>query len=144
MSLPLSFRLQASRQAGAALSGIHGLALIAVAASRFAWPLAMVLSLVIIVSCSAALRVHALRTARNAVVAGTLRRDGELELERRDGRRIVARIEGSSTVLHWLVALQLREDKRRRSLVLLPDMMDADAWRHLAVALRAQGHAQRK
>lgn len=138
MSLPLSLRLQPSPRAVAALLVVHGLALVAIASSPLAAPLAVGASTIAIASCIASTRLHAARSANAAIVACTLRPDAELELERRSGLRVVTHIEASSTVLHWLVVLQLRDGKRRQSLVLLPDMMDAETWRCLAVALRAQ------
>jgi hypothetical protein len=70
-------------------------------------------------------------------LAITLREAEKLELAYGDGHRIFAMIDSSSTVLPWLAALRLRDDKKRISLMLLPDMMDTESWRILSVLLRS-------
>ncbi len=53
-----------------------------------------------------------------------------------DGRRLDLQLVRAPLVLPWLVALEFRAaDGRRHDLLLLPDMLDADAFRRLRVRL---------
>lgn len=53
-----------------------------------------------------------------------------------DGRGLDLRLTHAPLVLPWLVALEFRAaDGRRHDLLLLPDMLDADAFRRLRVRL---------
>ena len=116
---------------------IHGFAVAAIAVSQIALAVKLLLLVLLALSLAQGLRAHALRIGHGAVLALTLREGGELELEYGDGRRVVTQIGSSSTVWHWLVALRLSQERRCRSLFLLPDMLDDESWRRLAVHLRA-------
>jgi Membrane-bound toxin component of toxin-antitoxin system len=137
MRLPLAIRLSRSRSAAAALTVIHGLAVAAIAVSQFSPGIKIPLLLLVAFSMAQGLRTHALHEGGSAVVAIILREGSELELEYANGRRIATRVDPSSTVLHWLMALRLGADNKRLSLWLLPDMLDAGSWRSLSVFLRA-------
>ncbi|WP_343213233.1 protein YgfX [Georgfuchsia toluolica] len=132
----LFLRLHPSRSAAAALILIHGLAVAAIAVSQFALAARILLLVLLAFSMARELWLHALRLGPGAVVALSLRGEGELELEYGDGRRIATRVDPSSTVWHWLMALRLRQERRSRSLFLLPDMLDDESWRRLSVQLR--------
>ncbi|MFY9329033.1 MAG: protein YgfX [Georgfuchsia sp.] len=134
---PQYLRLHSSRLAAAALAVVHGLAIAAIAVSQFALAARILLLMLIAVSMARGLRLHAQRSGPSAVVGLTLREGGEMELEYGDGRHIATRIDPSSTVWHWLMALRLRRENRCHSLFLLPDMLGEESWRRLAVYLRA-------
>jgi hypothetical protein len=116
---------------------IHGLAVAAIAVSQIVLPVKFLLLVPVALSLVQGLRTHVLRRGRGAVLSLTLREGGELELEYGDGTGVATRIDPSSTVWHWLMALRLRHETRRFSLFLLPDMLDAESWRRLAVLLRS-------
>lgn len=135
--LPLSLRLRPSRFAVMVLAVIHGMAIAAIAVSYIASFVKAILLVLIAYSLATSLRRHALRRGSDAVVSLTLRERGELDIGYGDGRRIAFRLDSSSMVLHWLMALRLRQQHKSCSLFLLPDMLEDASWRRLLVHLRA-------
>lgn len=73
-----------------------------------------------------------------SVTALQLAADGSLRCMRRDGRWLSAQVQDSSCVTAWLTVLDLRLSgaRFRRSVVLLPDCLEAEAYRKLRVWLR--------
>lgn len=141
MRLPLSFRLHPSRATVVALLAIHGLAVTAIAVSHFALAAQIALLALIALSLAHKLRVFALRSARWAVVSLRLCEGDILELEYGDGHHVATRIDLSSTVSNWLIALRLRHENRRLWLTLLPDAMDREEFRQLQIWLRCRAAA---
>lgn len=129
--------LHPSHLAATTLSAIHGLAVVAILICPITLITKALLLGLLAFSVARGLRTHAWRFGRAVVTVLTLREDGDVELEYGDGRRIVTRVDASSTVLHWLMALRLRHQGRRLSLLLLPDMLEAESWRRLTVLLRS-------
>ena len=119
------------------LTLIHGFAVAAIAVSQLSLTIKVPLLLLLALSLAHGLRTSVFREGSRVVVALTLRDAGQLELEYGDGRRVSATIDPSSTVLHWLIALHLRSGSKRISMLLLPDMVDAESWRELSVLLRS-------
>ncbi len=73
---------------------------------------------------------------RGDMVALRLLADGLIEAERRDGTRVMARVEPGTTLFTKLVILRLRVADRVESLVLSHAAMGAEAHRQLRVWLR--------
>jgi hypothetical protein len=119
------------------LTGMHGLAISAIAVTQLAMAIKLLLLIPLALSLVYGLRVHALRSSVHAVSALILRTGSEIELIYRDNARRMTKVEPSSTVLHELIVLHLRAEKKHLSLLLLPDMLDAESWRKLSVLLRA-------
>jgi hypothetical protein len=138
ISFPLHIKLRPSRSAAIALIVIHGIAVAAIGISQINSALKLLLLLPLAFSLVRGLQFHAWRSAASTVVELVLREaSGELELLYGNGHRTTATLDGSSTVLHWLMALRLRHEKRCLSLFLLPDMLDTESWRRLAMLLRS-------
>jgi len=88
---------------------------------------------------------HASRTAPDCVRALSWEGDGSCHLEYVDGAACRATLYRQAFVQPWLVILQLEVAGRRRSLVILPDMLDPATFRRLRVRLRMEldrGHAR--
>lgn len=137
MRLPLSLSLHPSRSAAALLIVVHGVAVAAITVCQIAWLFKFLLLLPLALSMVLGLRNHVWRQGSRAIVSLVFDSDGKVELTYADTRCISTQLDASSTVLHWFMALRLRHEGRVVSLFLLPDMLDADSWRHLSVLLRA-------
>ena len=137
MRLPLTVQIRPSRIAATALTVIHGLGVAALAVSQFSLVFKIALLTILALSLARSLQNHALRAGGRAILTMTLREGGEAVLTFRDGHYIAAKIDPSSTVLHWLMALRLRSGKKWMSVWLLPDMLDVESWRLLSTSLRA-------
>ena len=82
------------------------------------------------------LRDARLKLARS-YVAFRLESEHGITLIQRDGRHVTGTIVAGGVVAPLLVLLNIKQDgKGRRSLVLLPDSMNRDAFRRLRVALK--------
>lgn len=100
----------------------------------FQWRFA-VGALVVAASAFVGLRDARLRFSRSCVA---FRLEGEegITLIQRNGEHVAGRL-AAGVVTPWLVLLNIRSDMEGgRSLVLLPDSMNRDAFRRLRVALR--------
>jgi hypothetical protein len=138
INFPLHLQLRPSRSAAIALMVIHGIAVAAIGISQINSALKLLLLLPLAFSLVWGLQFHAWRSAAGTVVELVLREaGGELELLYGNGHRTAATLDGSSTVLHWLMALRLRHEKHCLSLFLLPDMLDTESWRRLSILLRS-------
>ena len=116
---------------------IHGLAIASLAVIPIPWQVKVLLLVFLAYSMVLGVRNHALRSDAKAVVALTLGNEGKIELTLRDGCCLSTRLNSSSIVLHWLIALRLHDEQRVMSLFLLPDMFDEESWRRLSVLLLA-------
>jgi toxin CptA len=131
-----------SRYLAAILAAAHGLALFALVAVLPAW--AAVASGGVIL---ASLAYYLLRDAwlrLNASCVG-LAMDGDgVEMSLRDGTRVAGVILRDSVVTPALVVLNIRPQAVRaaRSIVILPDSLDAESFRELRVWLKWGEHAE--
>lgn len=75
---------------------------------------------------------------RHSCVAFRLEEDEEVVLVLRNGNHLMCRLCGDSVVTPYLVILNvvLNKQNRRRSLVILSDVMGEESFRRLRVALR--------
>lgn len=90
-----------------------------------------------LISGTAALRVHALRSHANAVVA--LRCGaGSLSCQLKSGRWIVGSVQPGGLISTWLTVVRVRDEADRTSLyvVLAPDAIAAVDYRRLRAFLR--------
>ena len=108
------------------------------------WTLTLTLSIkamgtfVLIISLIYYLKQDALLTANNAVVAFALSDEMRCALTTRSGESIACSILGSTFVAPYLTVLNLKPVEKlfTRSVVILPDSMDAEEFRQLRVWLR--------
>ena len=97
--------------------------------------------LLLLASLALGLRSHAWRSGPAALVGLELRLDGSGAIQDRRGRWREIAVLGSSFVSPLLTVLNLRLAGARgsRSLVVTPDALGADEFRHLRVWLRWRG-----
>lgn len=133
MQLPVTLRSQASSLLSGALSAAHVLAFAGLLAAGLFLPSLLAAGLLLTISLVFTLRSRVLHPAWSTM---TLLGDGQLEMERADGRRHRAELLAGSSAFPWLVVLLLRVDGRRLSLALLPDGLAGDGHRLLRLWLR--------
>ncbi len=130
------YTLRPSRHYVGLLSILCALLLIAVVSlpGAFEWRLGGGLS-AFALCVSVGLREARLKFPRSCV-AFRLESENGITLIQRNGEHVTGIIAGG-VVVPWLVLLNVQQEEgRRRSLVLLPDSMNRDAFRRLRVALR--------
>ncbi|QDX80406.1 hypothetical protein B9N43_03490 [Denitratisoma sp. DHT3] len=137
MDLPVTLRLRPSATLAAVLLLGHGLAVAAVLPCELPLPAKWALIGLIGVSCAHSLWRHALH--RGGVRALILRQDGKVDLiagpSAGDGTAPTLEPDAETSVHVVGVVLRLRSDKRRLTLVLPPDALDAGCHRKLRVWL---------
>ncbi|MGE0858274.1 MAG: protein YgfX [Gammaproteobacteria bacterium] len=126
--------LRRSRRLPRVLLALHlaGMALVAVY-----WPLTLASAAwLALLGAHGAWQWMRLRGAARWVRQIEIDTRGAWRLAYADGRRLDVRLTHAPLVLPWLVALEFRAaDGRRHDLLLLPDMLDPDAFRRLRVRL---------
>ncbi|MDR2196099.1 MAG: hypothetical protein LBE50_05800 [Gallionellaceae bacterium] len=133
-TLPLRFSLTPSRQLIWVLGGMHATAMAALLVLTL--PLWVKAGLIALLAFSL-LYCARRQTAPDAIVALSLSAD-DVMLVRRDGTEVSGRLQGNSTVTPYLSILNVRPHGRRlsRSVVVLPDSLDAESFRRLRVWLK--------
>jgi toxin CptA len=134
----LSVHLKSSLRLTIILSLAH------LVAAGLLWPLALPFSIkvtvivVLIISLIYYLRRDALLTAKDAVVVFELSDDMQCTLTKRSGESIACTILGSTFVAPYLTVLNLKSAGKlfMRSVVIMPDGIDAEEFRCLRVWLR--------
>jgi toxin CptA len=118
----------------AAASGLAAVALLLVDWSG--WAIALLAGLLAL-NLWHCLRYYAWRSAPASCI-GLLADSADIFLLQRDGMRIPCEILPDSLVTHYLAVLNLsvRGSRMARSIVLLPDAMDKEAFRRLRVWLK--------
>ena len=98
----------------------------------------MLLSALVVASCTYHLRKNALLQARSAVVTLRLRDDDTLEAQTAAGGMLEGRVQAGSLVSPYLVIVKFLPEGKRfaRFVVILPDMLAAEPFRALRVHLR--------
>ena len=132
------FALQPSRYLTLVLSIAHVASVALVLALHLPLAVIVVLCALIVASFVHAVLHHALLLTPHAIVGGHLAGAAEASLKRRDGRVIPADILGTTYVTPYLTVLNVQERGARlaRNVVLMPDNVDAEAFRRLRVLLR--------
>ncbi|OHC63449.1 MAG: hypothetical protein A2045_04710 [Rhodocyclales bacterium GWA2_65_20] len=138
MQLPVTLRLKASSRLVVALAVAHGLAVAGLAATDLALVIKLPVCFALALSLAFGIHRHALRLP---LLALTLKADGHLEIERRDGVCIEAHVHPGTTVFPWLVVLRLRLEGRVVALTLPPDAIEPEGHRQLRLWLRWQATA---
>ena len=143
---PITLKLGASRRLALLLLVIMLMALASVLtlAWLMPWPwwwrffAVMMACPVLLVLGWQALRRHAWRQADDAVLLLALDREGAYHLTLRDGRQLAVRLQHDSVVFASLSLLNFRlaQGKGKITCLILPDAVDADAFRRLRVWLR--------
>lgn len=134
----LTVRLQPSKRLAWVLTAAHFLAM------GILWPLDLTLItkfailILLIISLIYSIRHHALLNTKNAIVAFELTDAMQCKFETRSGQSIICYILGSTFVTPHLVVLNLQPLGHflTRSIVILPDGIDAEIFRQLRVLLR--------
>lgn len=101
------------------------------------WGLATVLTAALAYSLLRGLYLHALRNGKQAIVELVWDTQGRWTLRSAEGQNIPARLSAGSYVSPYLVLLNFVTGRRwqRRTLVLLPDALDAGSFRRLRVRM---------
>ena len=138
MQFPHRLTLRPSRRLAAILLFLHAAGLYGLYSSTLPFWSKLALSVVIVLSCLAAIYRHVAGRAANAVRELLLREDGRIEARLADGSLREASVSGRSTLWPWLIVLQLEGIARVRghSLVILPDALACNDWRVLCAWLR--------
>lgn len=102
------------------------------------WSITVIIVAALIISLFYYLRKDALLTAHNAVVVLTLSDEMTCVLTTRSSESITCSIQGSSFVAPYLTVINLKPSRKffTRSVVILPDGIDAEEFRRLRVWLR--------
>lgn len=107
-------------------------------------PFAVAFALTVIVLCHGlyGVLIDANLGLRHSCIAFRLEGE-EIVLVLRNGNHLTCRLCDDSVVTPYLVIMNVVPDKqnRRRSLVILPDVMGRESFRHLRIALRWGDHA---
>ncbi|WP_090721576.1 protein YgfX [Nitrosomonas sp. Nm166] len=114
------------------------------AAVGLLWPLTlpldikMVIVAMLLMSLIYYLRQDALLTSNTAVVAFALSDEMQCTLTTRAGKQIICKVQGDTFVAPYLTVLNLKPAGKflMRSVVILPDSIDAQEFRQLRVWLR--------
>ena len=122
---PTRFDLRRSRTLALWLAGVHGGGALAVWGSALPATIASVLSLLAVVSLVRSLRLHALRSARNAVVWVSFH--PEIRIGFPDGRECRARHRAPPLAHAWLVVLRLETDGGHLAVLVPPDSLSSRA-----------------
>ena len=130
--------LRPSRQLAAALTLLHLGALACLVPLALALWLKAPAVLALLASLVFMLRRSALLAASDSIVALMPKDDGMIRYVLGDGEEIEAEVLPDTTVYRFAAVVLLRAPgaRRVRSVLVLPDSMDAEAFRHLRVWLR--------
>jgi len=130
--------LRPSRQLAAALTLLHLGALACLVPLALALWLKALAVLALLASLVFMLRRSALLAASDSIVALMPKDDGMIRYVLGDGEEIEAEVLPDTTVYRFAAVVLLRAPgaRRVRSVLVLPDSMDAEAFRHLRVWLR--------
>lgn len=133
----LHVTLQPSRLLAVMLFVIHGAAIAALALSAMPAWVKTALILLLALNLFHQSRRHALLREAESVVEFSLAENGIL-LGQRDGRQIAGKLLGNSMVISHLCVMNVLPQGARfsRSIVILPDNLDAEIFRRLRVKLR--------
>ena len=135
---PTRFDLRPSRALVLWLAGVIGGGVLAAWGSALSPAVAGALSVLAAASLVRGLRLHALRSARDAVIRIAL--EPEIRICFRDGRECGARLRETPLVHAWLVALRLETDRGRMSVLVPPDSLASRAeHKRMRVCLRLGG-----
>ena len=122
---PTRFDLRRSRSLALWLTAVHGGGALAVWASSLPATVSGVLCVLSAVSLVRGLRLHALRSARNAVV--WIAFHPAIRIGFPDGRECGARLRAAPLAHAWLVVLRLESDGGRTSVLVPPDSLSSRA-----------------
>jgi toxin CptA len=137
--------LRPSRQLAAALALLHLAALACLVPLALAPWLKAPAVLALLASLVFTLRRSALLAASDSIVALVPKDDGMIRYVLGDGEEIEAEVLPDSTVYRFAAVVLLRAPgaRRVRSVLVLPDAMDAEAFRQLRVWLRWRSSVSR-
>lgn len=135
---PSRFDLRPSRTLALWFAGVHGGGALAAWGSSLPATVTSALSVLAAASMVHGLRLHALRSARNAVVGITLH--PEIRIVFSNGRECGARLRSPPLVHAWLVVLRLESDGGNLSVLVPPDSLSSRAaHKEVRVCLRHGG-----
>ena len=135
---PIRFDLHPSHALVLWLAGVLGGGMLAAWGSALPPAAAGGLSVLAVASLVRGLRLHALRSAGDAVIRIAF--DSGIRIGFRDGRESGARLCAPPLVHAWLVALRLETDRGRMSVLVPPDSLASEAdHKRMRVCLRLGG-----
>lgn len=131
------FKLNPSRYLAAALVAAHGATLALLVPLALPGWAKMALSIVILFSLAYHLRHDALLSSKSAVAALKLEKE-QVVLTLRGGDQLVGQVLRDSLVTPFIAVLNVRSQGARlaRSVIILPDSLDAESFRQLRVWLK--------
>jgi hypothetical protein len=140
MQLPLRLGIRPSRVLTGILVLLYVMGLFALMALNMPGWSKIGLAVAAIWSGLIAVRHHGLGADPASVRELLLKADGTLEGLRADGQRFEAKVVRHSTVLPWLVVMQLEHlaSNRRLAMTLLPDSLSPQEFRQLLTWMRWQ------
>ncbi len=136
MRLPVTLSLRSSVTLAAVLFLVHGLAIIMVLVTDLPSLIKLGLWIALAFSVWRSVFVHALRRSVHALMAITLRSDGELEIKYRNGEFVRVQVDDRTTIFSWLVVLLVKREGRTLALTLPHDALGEESHRQLRLWLR--------
>jgi toxin CptA len=130
-----------SRRASAWAWGVTAVALAASLAAQVPWPAKAVAAFALPVAMVRSLRRHGARESPGSIRRLVVDLSGSVEAGRADGATATGRLAPDAFVAPWLTVLRWVPDGARlsRAIVILPDAVDATAFRRLRILLRWRG-----
>jgi len=132
---PLSLELRPSRRLSGFLLAAHGGALAALPFTSLPFWAVIAMGLAVLVGLTRLLPRFATLSHPDAVTRLVWPAEDEWQLATRGGQQDSGVLLPGAYVHPWLVILPFRTGRRRRSVPILPDMLDADSFRRLRVRL---------
>ncbi len=133
---PLQFEIGTSRSMLAWLLLVHAAALLVVILLPWPLPVVLVLAAGVLLSLAWHWRLRVSLRYPHAVRSLRWEAGGDCILRLASGEQLTVRLAGHAFVMPWLVILYFQD--RPRHLLLLPDMLAAQAFRQLRVRLRLE------
>jgi toxin CptA len=134
----LRIDIRRSRQLALLLGAVHAAALALALAAGLPWWANGLMAVTVVASAARAIALHAWHSLRASLVALELSDDCTLKVQDHRGEWRDAGLLRSSFVTPRLTVLNLRLDGARlaRHIIIVPDRVDAEAFRRLRVLLR--------
>jgi hypothetical protein len=138
MGMQLSYKLRPSRSLALLFLLLCVLSLVSIWALPLPVAGLVVLTLAVLSWTGYCLLLDANLSRERSCVAFRLEGGDEIVLVLRSGTHLSGRVSADSLVTPFLVILNvaLKEPRGRRSLLIMPDTMGAESFRHLRVALK--------
>lgn len=118
-------------------------ALLIVLLVAMAWPLKLLLGLLILTSTGYTVFCHCLRSLPWSIVMIKVNVKSQMQLIRQDGKQLEVTVLGNTVVTPYLTVLNCRHNQLTfaqrlfaQHIIIFPDAVDAESYRRLRVCLR--------